>query len=265
MTDSSQYPPDSGGSSSQSPASTFKPDQWQPWLPWAPKAPPPMSVPPAQAPAPSPAGVVSNPGHSIALPPQPAVVVVVVVPVPVPADAGSRPAVGAGVPAGGAGARPRSGGVGRPVYAMAAAGASLAAAAAVALLVLCYRSSSVVTVRPWATGLSGQLQKAFVTGVPSLKRSELEAACEDFSNVIGSLSDYMVYKGTLSTGVEIAVVSTTKNSAKEWSKHCESQFRKKVQNKINAATLRLSIRYTCLLSMKLVTNQLTSIAREVIY
>jgi hypothetical protein len=183
----------------------------------------------------------------------------------VPADAGSRPAVGAGVPAGGAGARPRSGGVGRPVYAMAAAGASLAAAAAVALLVLCYRSSSVVTVRPWATGLSGQLQKAFVTGVPSLKRSELEAACEDFSNVIGSLSDYMVYKGTLSTGVEIAVVSTTKNSAKEWSKHCESQFRKKVQNKINAATLRLSIRYTCLLSIKLVTNQLTSIARVVIY
>lgn len=174
-----------------------------------------MSVPPAQAPAPSPAGVVSNSAHSIALPPQPAV------------------AVGAGVPAGGAGARPRSGGVGRPVYAIAAAGASLAAAAAVALLVLCYRSSSVVTVRPWATGLSGQLQKAFVTGVPSLKRSELEAACEDFSNVIGSLSDYMVYKGTLSTGVEIAVVSTTKNSAKEWSKHCESQFRKKVQNKIN--------------------------------
>lgn len=67
-----------------------------------------------------------------------------------------------------------------------------------------------------------------VAGVPSLKRSELELACEDFSNVIGSLSDYMVYKGTLSTGVEIAVVSTTKSSAKEWSKQCETQFRKKV-------------------------------------
>jgi hypothetical protein len=65
-------------------------------------------------------------------------------------------------------------------------------------------------------------------GVPSLKRSELELACEDFSNVIGSLPDYMVYKGTLSSGVEIAVVSTTKSSAKEWSKHCETQFRKKV-------------------------------------
>jgi len=97
-----------------------------------------------------------------------------------------------------------------------------------ALLVLCYRSSKVVTVRPWATGLSGQLQKAFVTGVPALKRSELQAACEDFSNVIGSMSEYMMYKGTLSSGVEIAVVSTTKNSAKEWSKHCETQFRKKI-------------------------------------
>lgn len=73
-------------------------------------------------------------------------------------------------------------------------------------------------------------------GVPSLKRSELELACEDFSNVIGSLPDYMVYKGTLSSGVEIAVVSTTKSSAKEWSKHCETQFRKKVRN----ATLKLS-------------------------
>jgi len=116
----------------------------------------------------------------------------------------------------------------RPIYVIAAAGASVFLAMSVALFVLCYRSSKVVTVRPWATGLSGQLQKAFVTGVPALKRSELEVACEDFSNVIGSLSDYMMYKGTLSSGVEIAVISTTTKSAKEWSKHCEAQFRKKI-------------------------------------
>ncbi|XP_021304039.1 probable inactive receptor-like protein kinase At3g56050 isoform X3 [Sorghum bicolor] len=199
-------------------------DQWPPsWLPWAPKAatPPMMSFPfpPTQAPAPSPAAaMVSNPWHSsITLPPQPPAAVVV------PAGVGSKPVV-----AGGGAARPPHSGVSRPVYVIAAAGASLVAAMSVALFVLCYRSNKVVTVRPWATGLSGQLQKAFVTGVPSLKRSELEIACEDFSNVIGTLSDYMVYKGTLSTGVEIAVVSTTKNSAKEWSKHCESQFRKKI-------------------------------------
>lgn len=68
----------------------------------------------------------------------------------------------------------------------------------------------------------------YITGVPALKRSELETACEDFSNIIGSLSDCKLYKGTLSSGVEIAVVSTVVTSAKDWSKQSESQFRKKV-------------------------------------
>ncbi|GJM88316.1 hypothetical protein PR202_ga04365 [Eleusine coracana subsp. coracana] len=201
--------------------------QQQPYIQWPPawgsssaKAPSPMSFPPSLAPAPAPSPVAPKPmmqprhhrtpAHSIALPPRPATV---------PSD--SDPAVA------GAAAGARHSGFTRPVYVIAAAGGSLLAALSVALFVLCYRSSKVVTVRPWATGLSGQLQKAFVTGVPSLKRSELELACEDFSNVIGSLSDYMVYKGTLSSGVEIAVVSTTKSSAKDWSKHCEAQFRKK--------------------------------------
>ena len=92
-------------------------------------------------------------------------------------------------------------------------------------------------------------------GVPSLKRSELELACEEFSNIIGSLSDYMVYKGTLSSGVEIAVVSTTKNSAKEWSKRCETQFRKKVGN--NNATLKLYCPMQFALKTHHKTNKLT--------
>ncbi|GJV17722.1 inactive receptor-like serine/threonine-protein kinase [Tanacetum coccineum] len=100
---------------------------------------------------------------------------------------------------------------------------------------LLWRGNKVATVRPWATGLSGQLQKAFVTGVPKLKRSELEAACEDFSNVIGSTSFGTVYKGTLSSGVEIAVASVATPSAKEWSKHLESSFRKRIDmlSKVN--------------------------------
>ncbi|PWA71130.1 leucine-rich repeat protein [Artemisia annua] len=100
---------------------------------------------------------------------------------------------------------------------------------------LLWRGNKVATVRPWATGLSGQLQKAFVTGVPKLKRSELEAACEDFSNVIGSTSFGTVYKGTLSSGVEIAVASVAAPSAKEWSKHLESSFRKRIDmlSKVN--------------------------------
>ncbi|KAL3630566.1 hypothetical protein CASFOL_023550 [Castilleja foliolosa] len=98
----------------------------------------------------------------------------------------------------------------------------------VGVVIFCYRSGKVVSVKPWATGLSGQLQRAFVTGVPKLKRSEIEAACEDFSNVIGSSSVGTFYKGTLSSGVEIAVVSVAVSSKKEWSANLEAQFRKKI-------------------------------------
>ena len=65
-------------------------------------------------------------------------------------------------------------------------------------------------------------------GVPKLKRAELESACEDFSNIIGSLSDGTVYKGTLSSGIEIAVVASSVKSSQDWSRNLESQFRKKV-------------------------------------
>ncbi|XP_062154680.1 inactive receptor-like serine/threonine-protein kinase At2g40270 [Alnus glutinosa] len=97
------------------------------------------------------------------------------------------------------------------------------------------KSNKVATVKPWATGLSGQLQKAFVTGVPKLKRSELETACEDFSNVIGSSPIGTVHKGTLSSGVEIAVASVAATSAKDWSMSLEAQFRKKIDtiSKVN--------------------------------
>ncbi|KAG1338045.1 inactive receptor-like serine/threonine-protein kinase [Cocos nucifera] len=104
-----------------------------------------------------------------------------------------------------------------------------------AMYFLCYRASKVVTVMPWRTGLSGQLQKAFVTGVPLLRRSELEVACEGFSNIVGSLSDCTLYKGTLSSGIEIAVTSTMVTLANDWLEQYEAHFRKKISSlsKIN--------------------------------
>ncbi|KAL3344127.1 hypothetical protein AABB24_023523 [Solanum stoloniferum] len=99
--------------------------------------------------------------------------------------------------------------------------------AAVAVF-LVYRSRAAKTIGPWKTGLSGQLQKAFVTGVPKLNRSELETACEDFSNIISSHDAYIIYKGTLSSGVEIAVASTTLTSLEDWSESSEMAFRKKI-------------------------------------
>ncbi|KAG4920546.1 hypothetical protein JHK86_049359 [Glycine max] len=98
-----------------------------------------------------------------------------------------------------------------------------------AIAFVCFRSNKVVTVKPWTTGLSGQLQKAFVSGVPSLKRTELEVACEDFSNIIGSLPEGTIYKGTLSSGVEIGVASSAVTSSQNWSKNMETQFRKKIE------------------------------------
>uniref|UniRef100_A0A0E0IWZ1 Protein kinase domain-containing protein n=1 Tax=Oryza nivara TaxID=4536 RepID=A0A0E0IWZ1_ORYNI len=78
------------------------------------------------------------------------------------------------------------------------------------------------------TSASHLLKKAFVTGVPSLERTELEAACEGFINVIGTLPECTLYKGTLSSGVEIAVLSTSLNSAQQWSARSEEQFRNKI-------------------------------------
>lgn len=124
--------------------------------------------------------------------------------------------------------------ISRTVYISIIGGVSFLLVLAIFFVFWC-RANKVVTVRPWSTGLSGQLQKAFVTGVPTLKRSEIEIACEDFSNIIGSLPDCKFYKGTLSSGVEIAVVSTLITSSKNWSKQCESQFRNKIStlSKVN--------------------------------
>ncbi|CAN8267374.1 unnamed protein product [Cochlearia groenlandica] len=104
----------------------------------------------------------------------------------------------------------------------------------VAIIFFC-RKRAVKSIGPWKTGLSGQLQKAFVTGVPKLNRSELETACEDFSNIIEAFDGYTVYKGTLSSGVEIGVASTAILETKEWTRAMETTYRKKIDtmSKIN--------------------------------
>ncbi|KAM7265994.1 hypothetical protein ACFE04_003677 [Oxalis oulophora] len=98
----------------------------------------------------------------------------------------------------------------------------------VAFILFLFRKRAIKTIGPWKTGLSGQLQKAFVTGVPKLNRSELETACEDFSNIIQTFDGCTIYKGTLSSGVEIAVASAAVCSLKEWSKSLEKAYRKKI-------------------------------------
>lgn len=83
-------------------------------------------------------------------------------------------------------------------------------------------------VSPWKQGMSGQLQRVFDTTAPLLKREEVEAACEDFSNIIGSSTDNVVYKGTLSNGTEIAA-TMMRVSSESWTAQKELSFRRKVE------------------------------------
>jgi serine/threonine protein kinase len=68
----------------------------------------------------------------------------------------------------------------------------------------------------------------FVTTCPALRRADLEAACEDFSNIIGTSPDGVLYKGTLGDGTEVAVTSIRMSSA-DWSPNSELSFRRKVE------------------------------------
>lgn len=52
-------------------------------------------------------------------------------------------------------------------------------------------------------------------------------ACEDFSNIIGSSSDSMIYKGTMKGGSEIAVISFCIKE-EQWTGYHELYFQREV-------------------------------------
>ena len=69
--------------------------------------------------------------------------------------------------------------------------------------------------------------------MPKISRQELAEACEDFSNIIGSSQETVVYKGTLKDGREIAVVSLTV-PVHYWNDYVELYFQKeKSANQLN--------------------------------
>ncbi|CAN8256982.1 unnamed protein product [Cochlearia groenlandica] len=92
------------------------------------------------------------------------------------------------------------------------------------------RNKKVIMIKPWTARSSGLLQdEVVITGVPKLKLSELETACEDFSNIISSTSsDGTIYKGTLATGSEIAVLTVASGALQDWSSDHETQFQEKI-------------------------------------
>ncbi|XP_073106395.1 probable LRR receptor-like serine/threonine-protein kinase At1g63430 isoform X2 [Elaeis guineensis] len=71
------------------------------------------------------------------------------------------------------------------------------------------------------------IDSEMLKNVPRLTRQELEVACEDFSNIIGSSPDSIVYKGTMKDGPEIAVISLC-ISKDQWTGYLEFFFQSKV-------------------------------------
>ena len=58
-------------------------------------------------------------------------------------------------------------------------------------------------------------------------RQELDVACEDFSNIIGSSPDSVVYKGNMKGGPEIAVISLCIKE-EHWTGYLELYFQREV-------------------------------------
>ncbi|KAF8413155.1 hypothetical protein HHK36_001130 [Tetracentron sinense] len=65
--------------------------------------------------------------------------------------------------------------------------------------------------------------------VSRLSRQDLEVACEDFSNIIGSSPDSLVYKGTMKGGPEIAVISLCIEE-EHWTGYLELYFQREVSD-----------------------------------
>ncbi|KAG5573155.1 hypothetical protein H5410_062921 [Solanum commersonii] len=78
--------------------------------------------------------------------------------------------------------------------------------------------------------------------VERYSRQELEVACEDFSNIIGSSPDSLVYKGTVKGGPELAVISICVKE-EQWTTYLELYFQKEVNHVLSLkymATAELS-------------------------
>nr|AMM43029.1 LRR-RLK [Vernicia montana] len=97
----------------------------------------------------------------------------------------------------------------------------------------CNSKSSIII--PWKKSVSQNDHMAVYTDSELLKdvvrfsRQELEVACEDFSNIIGSSQDSFVYKGTMKGGSEIAVISLCIKE-EHWTGYLELYFQKEVND-----------------------------------
>lgn len=79
--------------------------------------------------------------------------------------------------------------------------------------------------------MSIHIDSNMLKGVTRYNRQELEIACEDFSNIIGSSSDSLVYKGIIKGGPEIAVISLCIKE-EHWTGYIELYYQKEVNTNL---------------------------------
>lgn len=105
------------------------------------------------------------------------------------------------------------------------------AACCVATFKRCKPKSSVIIPwkrnTTWKDQITISIDDELLKDVLKLSRQELELACEDFSNIIGSSPDSKMYKGTMKDGPEVAVVSLC-ISESHWTSYLEHYFKTKV-------------------------------------
>ncbi|KAG2403699.1 LRR receptor-like serine/threonine-protein [Vigna angularis] len=116
---------------------------------------------------------------------------------------------------------------------------SLFLVAVLAAFQRCNKKSSIII--PWKKSRSQKDQTPVYIDPEMLKdvrrysRQELEVACEDFSNIIGSSPDSVVYKGTMKGGPEIAVISLCIRE-EHWTGYLELYFQREVNGNFPMAT-----------------------------
>ncbi|KAK4795998.1 hypothetical protein SAY86_028324 [Trapa natans] len=95
----------------------------------------------------------------------------------------------------------------------------------------CNSKSSIII--PWKKSASEKehtavfIDSEILKDVMKFSRQELEVACEDFSNIIGSSPDSLVYKGTIKGGPEIAVISLCIKE-EHWTGYLELYYQREV-------------------------------------
>ncbi|XP_050229747.1 probable LRR receptor-like serine/threonine-protein kinase At1g63430 [Mercurialis annua] len=95
----------------------------------------------------------------------------------------------------------------------------------------CNSKSSIII--PWKKSASQNdqitvyIDSEMLKDVARFSRQDLEIACEDFSNIIGSSPDSVVYKGTMKGGPEVAVISLCIKE-ENWTGYLELYFQKEV-------------------------------------